>query len=214
MESCNSSPALWGLALPVRTPLPHFLFSSPTLRISPEFAVITRKWRYFKAQLSFIWILSSSLVLRRCWQIKFLVPKFWVKSCHCLMPTKERFIWSQFITISSLCRHVDAQAWEIHGKDKTWCWLFLSVKKVHHVEIWRLWGKCLITFKIIEKCAYQSSKTFQCVREKGKTASFPSLWTDVINKVITFWSCGEFHHLKGVYLHLSHKSVHLKSGPN
>lgn len=142
----------------MRTPLPHFLFSSPTLRISPEFAVITRKWRYFKAQLSFIWILSSSLVLRRCWQIKFLVPKFWVKSCHCLMPTKERFIWSQFITISSLCRHVDAQAWEIHRKDKTWCWLFLSVKKVHRVEIWGLWGKCLITFKIIEKCAYQRKK--------------------------------------------------------
>lgn len=52
-------------------------FFSPILcAVKPHSDVITRKGRYFGAQLSFIWILSSSLVLGKCWQIEFWMPTF------------------------------------------------------------------------------------------------------------------------------------------
>lgn len=94
VESCNLSSALQGLVLPTRLFFFFFFWSFFLLlwAVKPQSDVITGKWRYFGAQLSFIWILSSSLVLGKCWQMEFLVPSFWVKPCHCWRPTKEWFI--------------------------------------------------------------------------------------------------------------------------
>lgn len=75
----------------------HTCFLCPFLPLNcaakPHCDVITGKGRYFRALLSFIWILSSSLVLQNRWQHKMLMPTFEIKPCHCWRPTKSGGFW-------------------------------------------------------------------------------------------------------------------------
>lgn len=95
----------------------HTCFLCPFLPLNcaakPHCDVITGKGRYFRALLSFIWMLSSSLVLPNRWQHKILMPTFEIKPCHYRRPTKEWWILNRFIMISFLRQQIVMLRWKM-----------------------------------------------------------------------------------------------------
>lgn len=95
----------------------HTCFLCPILSLNcaekPHCDVITGKGRYFRAPLSFIWMLSSSLVLQKRWQHKNLMPTFEIEPCHCRRPTKEWWILNRFIRISFLRQQIVTLHWQM-----------------------------------------------------------------------------------------------------